>query len=398
VCSPDVVCFAHLRWDGVFQRPQQLMSRLAHNHRIFYMEEPVFRDTDSPFLEEIQTVEANVRAFRPRFRAHYPFYVGEQIEVISRLSNSLIESEEISNYIGWLYTPMALPVMRALKPLVRVFDCMDELSKFRFAANELKERDIETMSWAELVFTGGRSIHDGRRQMHSNIHCIPSSVDAAHFERALSSSVDEPQDQADIPRPRLAYSGVIDERIDFDLIQGIARSHTDWNIVMVGPFAKLGDHEIPRLPNIHYLGKKTYDSLPAYLKGWDVALLPFALSDVTLALSPTKLLEYMAARRPIISVRLPDVVQFSSAILIADSQQNFIAKCEQALAAPTSQRTLWEDAMRRFVAVSSWDAQSRQIEELLQNTIRLRAQPDVLRTTTGELASQEDGKNWIRTP
>jgi UDP-galactopyranose mutase len=380
VASLDLVCFSHLRWDGVFQRPQHLLSRLARNRRIFYLEEPVFCDTDSPFLEELPTIDANLRIFRPRFRARYPFYLGDQVHIITQLSRTLLERAHVRTYIGWLYTPMALPVMQALTPIVRVFDCMDELGKFRFAPAELKQRDIDTMSWADLVLTGGRSIHTGRCGIHDNIHCLPSSVDVAHFEQALGPMLAEPHDQTGISRPRLGYSGVIDERIDFGLIEALADTHRDWNIVMVGPFAKLRDAEILRLPNIHYLGQKPYDSLPGYLKGWDVALIPFVLSDATLTLSPTKTLEYMAARRPTVSVPLPDMMQFASAVLIAEDRREFVVKCELALAASASQRMLWEKAMRGFVAASSWDAQANRIEELLASTIQVRRAPDASRT------------------
>jgi UDP-galactopyranose mutase len=254
------------------------------------------------------------------------------------------------------------------------------------------------MDWADLVLTGGPSIHKGRCGTHHNIHCIPSSVDAEHFERALSLSIDEPPDQAVISRPRLGYCGVIDERMNFDLINHLARSHADWNIVMLGPFSKLRDDEISRLPNLHYLGQKPYASLPAYLKGWDIALLPFVLSDATLALSPTKTLEYMAARRPIVAVPLPDVLQFASAILVAEDQQNFVAKCEEALAASASQRQPWKEAMQGFVAASSWDAQARRIDTLLDSTIHRRPQLEASKTNTDKPVAQENRQQWIRTP
>jgi UDP-galactopyranose mutase len=351
----DIVCLSHLRWDGVYQRPQHLLSRLARARRVFVIEEPEYHDTAVPFLQAVPSGAANVFVFRPRMRAAYPFYAGEHIPALGELLQNLFEREGISRYVVWLYTPMALPVVEGLRPLARVFDCMDELSTFRFAPAELPERDRATMRWADIVFTGGRSLYEARRRQHTNIHCFPSSVDASHFGAALAESTPEPESQRGLPRPRLGFFGVIDERMDYTILAALAQAHPEWQIVMVGPLAKVRPDEVPQFPNLHYMGQQPYASLPGYLKGWDVTLIPFAQSAATRFLSPTKVLEYMAAERPVVATPLPDLLPYRSAVLLADDPRSFIAACEQALGASDARRAAWTVEMRAQVAATSWD-------------------------------------------
>jgi UDP-galactopyranose mutase len=366
----DILCFSHLRWGGVFQRPQHLLSRLARTHRVFLIEEPEYEDTATPYFEPIPSGTDNVFVFRPRMRASSPFYVDGQINVISALTQELLERARIRRYVAWLYTPMALPVVVAsCTPVARVFDCMDELSAFRFAPPELRARDRATMQWADIVFTGGRSLYEARRRQHPNLYCFPSSVDAAHFAAARAETTREAAAQCALPRPRLGYFGVIDERVDYDILAALAQSHREWQIVMVGPFAKVDPAEVPRFPNLHYLGQQAYADLPGFLKGWDVALIPFAQSDATRYLSPTKVLEYMAADLPIVATPLPDLLPYRAAVLFADSPATFVAACEHALSASVPQRSAWAAEMRATVAATSWEATVRAMEGLIDRVV-----------------------------
>jgi len=350
-----------------------VLSRFARTHRVFIVEEPEYEDTATPHLEAVPSTVDNVFVFRPRLRASYPFYVGEQIESIGALTQALLERERIRHYVGWLYTPMALPVLESCAPAARVFDCMDELSAFRFAPAELIARDRATMRWADVVFTGGRSLYEARRHLHDNLHCFPSSVDAAHFGAARAETTREPGVQHAVPRPRLGYFGVIDERMDYAILAALAQSHKEWQTVVVGPFAKVNPVEAPQSPNLHYFGQQAYADLPGFLKGWDVALIPFARSEATRYLSPTKVLEYMAADLPIVATPLPDLLPYRSAILLADTPATFVAACEQALNAPAAQRTAWAAEMRATVAATSWEATVRGMETLIDRVVSRRA-------------------------
>ena len=210
--------------------------------------------------------------------------------------------------ITWYYTPMMLPFSRHIEANVTVFDAMDELSKFKFAPVKLLELEQELIDRADIVFTGGSSLYEAKKDRHPSVHCFPSSVDRAHFCKARARQFD-PADQEDLPRPRLGFYGVIDERFDIELLDKVAEMRPDWSFVMVGPVVKISEDELPKRPNICYLGGKTYDQLPAYLSGWDVALMPFAMNESTQFISPTKTPEYLAGGKPVVSTPIKDVVR-----------------------------------------------------------------------------------------
>ena len=210
--------------------------------------------------------------------------------------------------VTWYYTPMMLPFSRHLDASVVVYDCMDELSKFRFAPERLLDLEQELIDRADLVFTGGTSLYEAKKSRHGNVHCFPSSVDRKHFATARRE-LPQPDDQAELKHPRLGFYGVIDERFDIDLLRQIAELRPDWSFVMVGPVVKISEDELPRAANIHYLGGKTYEQLPAYLSGWDVALMPFAMNESTQFISPTKTPEYLAGGKPVVSTPVKDVVR-----------------------------------------------------------------------------------------
>ncbi len=233
----------------------------------------------------------------------------------------------------WYYTPMALPLGAALNPSAIVYDCMDQLSAFKGAPAGLLERERELLRQADVVFTGGHSLYQEKRQSHPNIHPFPSSVDVSHFAQARVAQP-EPTDQATIAGPRLGFFGVIDERMDLELLAGVARARPSWQLVILGPLAKIDSSDLPQAPNIHYLGSKSYSELPSYIAGWDVALLPFARNESTKFISPTKTPEYLAAGRPVVSTSIADVVtpyQALGLVRIADTADEFVRACEDAL-------------------------------------------------------------------
>ena len=193
------------------------------------------------------------------------------------------------------------------------------------------------MQRADIVFTGGPSLFRAKQHRHHNVHCFPSSVEADHFGRARDAAIDHP-DQQDIPHPRLGFFGVIDERFDPVAISLLADAHPDWHVVLVGPVVKIDPAMLPQRNNIHYMGQRSYQELPEFLAGWDVALLPFAMNDSTRFISPTKVLEYMAAERPIVATPLPDLLPYRSSVLMAAGAPAFVSACEQALGASAAQK------------------------------------------------------------
>lgn len=371
--TSDLICLSHLRWNFVYQRPQHLMSRYALTRRVYFLEEPIVDDDlDEP--EVSIAVHDRVFVVVPRLPRHYDASAG--IAAQRAILDHLILSQGLAQYVLWYYTPLALRFSSHLAPAAVVYDCMDELSAFKGASSDLPSYERALLSRADVVFTGGQSLYEAKRHLHRNIHPIPSSVDVAHFASARTMT-DRPDDQRAIPGPRLGFFGVIDERFDVPLLDAIATARPEWQFVIVGPVVKIDPVALPRRPNIHYLGAKTYDALPRYLAGWDVALLLFARNDATRFISPTKTPEYLAAGAPVVSTSIQDVVRpygEQGFVRIADTPSDFIRACEQAMAEPAEPRRARTDALLRTM---SWERTWSRTATLLQDVLdrRMRQQP-----------------------
>ena len=351
---PTIIVFSHLRWNFVYQRPQHLLSRLAKNYQIIFMEEPVTNGAD--FIEHL-TPAPNVEVLRPHVTSSIAGFHDDHLPVLQSHLADFIRERGIDDYLVWFYTPMALPLASGLAPRAIVYDCMDELSAFMHAPRQLIQRENALYQVADLVLTGGPSLYRSKRERHGNVHCFSSSVDAGHFAMAAQDGPGDHPAQADLPHPRLGYCGVIDERIDLDLIAAMADVHPEWQIVMVGPVVKISPDKLPQRSNIHWLGQQSYEDLPRFMAGWDVCLLPFALNDATRFISPTKTLEYMAAGKPSVSTRIRDVAEpYGHVVAIADTALEFINACEALLAESEAQAQDRLAQMQAVVSATSWDA------------------------------------------
>lgn len=368
---PDFICLSHLRWDFVFQRPQHLLTRCARNHRVFFVEEPVC-DSGIPRMQ-LHTRQNGVLVAVPHLPPGLPH---EEYETLQEgLLDQLLIDHGIDEYVLWYYTPMAVGFSRHLSPRATVYDCMDELSGFAGAPPGLREREAELLLSADLVTTGGQTLYESKRHLHPNVHPFPSSVDVEHFALARNPQPD-PADQQGVPHPRLGFFGVIDERMDLDLLRGVAAARPDWHLVILGPVVKISESQLPRAANIHYLGGKSYTDLPAYIAGWDVALLPFAHNGATRFISPTKTPEYLAAGRPVVSTSIRDVVRPYGArglVRIADSVDEFVNAIDAALQDSRPERLLEVDA---FLAQTSWDGTWTRMYHLLKLAMDARRAAD----------------------
>ena len=371
--NPDytIVVFSHLRWNFVYQRPQHLLSRLAAKHPVVFVEEPEL-DPDGPARWERSGPHPNLTVYRPRTPLGAPGFHADQLPVLGPLLTQLAEELGDTNVLAWLYTPMALPLVEALGPEAVVYDCMDELSLFLGAPPELLSYEAALLERADVMFTGGPSLFRAKQSRHPNVHCFSSSVDAAHFRLTGNDGhpVSEAEDQADLPRPRLGYYGVIDERLDLEIVDRLAEAHADWQIVLVGPVVKIDPERLPRRPNIRYFGQRTYEELPRYLAGWDVCLLPFARNDATRFISPTKTLEYMAAELPIVSTPITDVAEpYGDIVYLGGTRDEFLAACEAAMASSPEERAGRAAWMRKVLAGTSWDVTVAAMDQLLDRAI-----------------------------
>jgi UDP-galactopyranose mutase len=362
-----IVAFSHLRWNFVYQRPQHLLSRLASQRPVFFIEEPELDSGAFPHWER-SNPHPNLHVYRPHTPIQAPGFHRDQVAALKPLIAELRKELGDESVLAWLYTPMALPLTRMLEPDAAVYDCMDELSLFLGAPPELLAREAELLEYADVMFTGGPSLYRAKQTRHPNVHCFPSSVDAAHFRLTdpAGRKVSEAEDQAELPHPRLGFYGVIDERLDLGLLDALAAAHPEWQIALVGPIVKIDPATLPRHPNIHYLGQRTYGELPRYLAGWDVCLLPFARNDATRFISPTKTLEYMAAELPIVSTPITDVAEpYGEIVYLGNTPKEFIVACEAALAASPVERARRTQQMREVLAGTSWDVTVSAMEKLL---------------------------------
>jgi UDP-galactopyranose mutase len=365
-----LICFSHLRWNFVFQRPQHLMSRFAREMSVIFWEEPVDAPPgDVAYLEVRSANDApNVRIIVPHLPQGMPDDAREA--ALSRLLDAHLSAVR-GPLIAWYYTPMMLPFSRHVTPDVTVYDAMDELSKFKFAPEHLLDFEQELIDRSDIVFTGGSSLYEAKKDRHPSVHCFPSSVDRVHFAKARARLFD-PADQEDLPRPRLGFYGVIDERFDTELLAKVAEMRPDWQFVMVGPVVKISEDELPKRPNIHYLGGKTYDQLPAYLSGWDVALMPFAMNESTQFISPTKTPEYLAGGKPVVSTPIRDVVRHYGAlegVKIAATAEEFVAACEEALELSRNPESGWLAEADLMLSATSWDTTQARMAGLVADLL-----------------------------
>lgn len=377
--TSTLLCFSHLRWNFVFQRPQHLMSRFARDMNVVFWEEPIeIGAHETAFLQVREAADAaNVRIAVPHLPKGMPDDAREA--ALKRLLDAHVSAIR-GALISWYYTPMMLPFSRHIDADVTVFDAMDELSKFKFAPTKLLELEQELIDLADIVFTGGSSLYEAKKDRHPSVHCFPSSVDRAHFCKARARQFD-PADQEDLKRPRLGFYGVIDERFDTELLDEVARMRPDWSFVMVGPIVKISEEDLPRQTNIHYLGSKTYEQLPAYLSGWDVALMPFAMNESTQFISPTKTPEYLAGGRPVVSTPIKDVVRHYGSlegVKIAGNAQQFVDACEEALELAHHPESGWLAEADVMLSATSWDTTQARMSGLIADVLGTRVSSNAI--------------------
>lgn len=347
----ELLCFSHLRWDFVFQRPQHLMTRFAEIANVYFLEEPFFDCAAEPCLTFEQRGEG-LWIGTP----HLPSGLTpeETVGMMKTLLGSFFGDRDCSSFIFWYYTPMAYEFARSFKPHMIVYDCMDELSAFKFAPPRISYIEQQLLEQADLVFTGGVSLYEAKKASHHHIYPFPSSIDKVHF-CAARAAMPEPQDQAGINGVKLGFFGVIDERFDQELIHEIAAQRPDWQIILIGPVVKIDPATLPSAANIHYLGCKSYQELPAYLSGWDVALIPFLLNESTRFISPTKTPEYLAAGKPVVSTPIRDVVSpygEMGLVSIGEDAGDFVAAIGDALKKTEDRQ--WLQAVDEYLADKSW--------------------------------------------
>jgi len=363
----DLMVLSHLRWDSVFQRPQHLMTRYAGSRRVFYIEEPVFIGGVFPKLQ-ISERREGVIVVTPQLS---PLLSSDEVnDELSYLLTKLVHEYKIEDFTAWYYTPLALAFTRDLRPSTVIYDCMDRLSTIHGTPANLVRMETELLERADLVFTGGESLYETKRHRHSNVYPFPSGIDIEHFWQARGK-IPEPIDQKYIQGPRLGFFGIIDDRFDMELVRGIAKMRPDWQLIFIGPVLKIDPTDLPRYSNIHYLGMKDYHELPAYIAGWDIAMLPFSRNESTQFITPTKIPEYLAAGRPVISTSIRDVIRpyaEEGLVGIADTPEDFVNLGESFMMNRPAFNKEWSRNVDKFLSTLSWDKTHRRMLQLEYET------------------------------
>lgn len=367
-----IIVHSHLAWDWVWQRPQQFHSRLSKRHPVLFVEGPVPRSG-------LETARVSLREV-----ADYPNVVVVQMAMpeerwsdgawVDRERRRLLQSilsgplgSDFAEPVQWFYDPMAVTAFAGhLGESVIVYDCMDELSQFRGAPAELARRERELLAIADVVFAGGPKIWEQKRRQNGNSYSIGCGVDAAHFAKARDPMTEVPPDVVQLPGPVFGYIGVIDERLDYDLIAKLAEENPEGSVVMIGPWTKVERSELPERANLHWLGARDYNDLPAYAKRFDVCLMPFALNEATEFINPTKALEYMATGRPIVSTPIEDVVrQYEDVVKVVATAEQFAAACHRS--AECANRV----GVRRGLKLASWNSWESIVDKLEGHVLQI---------------------------
>lgn len=354
----DMIVFCHLRWDFVYQRPQHLISRISKERKVLYVEEPVHFEPNEKNAFNLIEVNKKLTILQPRV---------EKIEDIGTLLHNYLGNNIIA--FGWFYSASFVPILNQFLFEKIIYDCMDELSLFRGANPQIVAQEKYLLSKADIVFTGGKSLYEAKKIQHKNVFCFPSSVDRHHFEKALNGILKAP----DLPigKPIIGYYGVIDERIDFNLIEKAASQLPLAAFVLIGPIAKLNLDELPKAHNIYYLGMRPYSELPNYLKGFDIAMMPFAINDATKFISPTKTLEYMAARKPVISTPVYDVVRdYNHCLSIVNNADSFVDAVKNILSSDYKVKANRNKIFGEILNNTSWDLTASKMITIIEKTLQ----------------------------
>lgn len=373
-----IIVHSHLSWHWVWQRPQQFLSRLSRSHRVLFIETHAPDDRLLSPLAQCQVAEthANITVLKIQFPArrwHEADYVDQERRRLVQAALSGPLRGQFHGAVQWFYDPMAVTAFAGrLGERAIVYDCMDELAKFRGAPPALLEREAELLALADVVFTGGWRLYEAKSRLNANCHFYGCGVDLEHFGKARRPDTALPEDLRRLPRPVLGFFGVVDERMDYELVARLADATPKGSVVIVGPAAKVEADQFPRRSNLHWLGQRNYSELPHYAKGFDVCLMPFALNESTEYINPTKALEYLAAGRPVVSTAIADVMRnFGAVVTVGHSHSQFIELCHRSLEQPEPQ--LIERGLA-LAAQNTWDSIVQKLETHAWEALQARRQ------------------------
>lgn len=372
----DIVCFSH-DWTGDPLSKTHLMRVLSRDNRILWINAianrmPTASSKDlsrivkklKSFTEPVREVEKNIFVLNP---LAIPAYGNEAVrsfnqKFLLRQVKKAMRKLDFKNPLNMVFNPAAGLLAGNLGETELIYYCVDEYTAFTGASKGLKEIEEDLFRKADLVIVSAEKLFESKQKFNEHTFIIRHGVDFKHFRTALDEETKIPDEIKNLPQPVIGFHGLLADWVDFELIKKTAEHFSGGSVVLIGKITVDAERKVKILndvPNVHFLGRKPYAELPDYCKGFDVALNPFAINELTLAANPLKVREYLAAGVPVVSTDIPEVrsLKYCS---VGENHEDFIRKIEDVLAAPPSGEEI-SDSIRE----ESWEAKIDELRTIM---------------------------------
>lgn len=375
----DILCFSH-DWTGDPLSKTHLMRVLSKENRILWINAianrmPTTSSKDlsriykklKSFTEPIKEVEPNIFVMNP---LAIPAYGSKAVVsfnqkfLISQVKRAL-KKLGMKNVINMVFNPAAGMIAGKLGETELIYYCVDEYTAFTGVTDGLRVIEEDLFRKSDFVVVSAEKLFESKAKFNKNTFIIRHGTDWRHFRTALDDLTKVPDEIANLPKPIIGFHGLLADWVDFELLKKTAEHFKNGSVVLIGKIAVDAEKKIKildNIPNIHFLGRKPYTELPAYCKGFDVALNPFEINELTLAANPLKVREYLAAGLQVVSTDIPEV-RILENCLVGESHEDFIRKIEFAIANPKSKEKV-SDNIRH----ESWEAKIDELREIMSKS------------------------------
>lgn len=368
----SIICFAK-DWGGDPTSKNHIMRILSARNRVLWVNSigirrPGLNGRDlKRLVEKLGRGLAGCRRVAPNIHVFSPLVIPlPSVGPVVRLNNAILMATlratcrrlGLERPILWSFLPNVGGLAGKLQERAVIYHCVDDYAEFRGVASaSLRRLERQLLEVADLVFTSSELLWQERVRYNPNTFFIPHGVDVGHFSRAVDLNLATPTEVQGIRRPIIGFIGALADFVDLELVAEAARVCPDWSFVMVGRCVT-DIRAIKGLPNVHVVGQRPYDSLPAYCRAFDVGVIPFRVNALTLRANPLKLREYLAAGLPVVSTPLPEVARYAALVRIAQGRDEFVREIRHALAER-------DDALvQRRVNAMRQESWERRVEEL----------------------------------
>lgn len=368
----EFVVISQVPWDYLWQRNHHTMARISRRARVLYAT-PIPTITAAKEGKDACLLEGGMHGENLMHYRPVVLWGESKLDSVRKLNRLFLKNSLIwhagRNGMGgcrrvlWFYFPTYESLVGRLEEDLVVYDIQDEYSAFSWYPRDTARRERDLLSKCDLVFTGTLQLRKRKEEYNRRIHFVQCGVESEHFSSAREVETALPQDVAALPRPVLGYFGLVDTRIDIAMLEEVASKRPGWTILLIGPA-----HIETSKPNIRMIGTRDYKELPRYLRGFDICLIPFVLNENTRNLNPTKLLEYFAAGKPVITAPIPDVVElYPDLVEFASTAEEFIGAAERLLSGEGEEK---RNRRIKEATENSWDAMVERMLSHIENTFK----------------------------